>query len=68
MKGDEAAARSKALLFTLRIWNVNDDPRALQWRVRLQNVQSGEVHYCSDGKALITLLAEILLESLNHET
>jgi hypothetical protein len=62
MEGEENAARSKALLLTLRIWNVNDDGRAPQWRVRLQNVRSGEVRYSGYGNALLHLLDEILSE------
>ncbi len=67
MKGDEEVLRPKALLFTLRIWSMDENTHAPRWRVRLQNVQSGEVHYCSDGKALIALLDELLIEFLKNE-
>lgn len=62
MEGDGNASPLKALLFTLRVWSINEDAHAPLWRVRLQNVQSGEVHYCNDGKALIALLDELILE------
>ena len=67
MEGGEEVARSEALLFTLRVWRVNGNAHALEWRVRLQNVHSGEVHYCNNGKALIALLDELLLEFLNRK-
>ncbi len=64
MEGDETIARSKSLLFTLRLWSANENTHAPQWRVRLQNVNTGEVHFCGDGKLLISLLDELLLELL----
>lgn len=66
MEGDETAARSKSLLFTLRLWSVNEDPRAPYWRARLQNIRTGEVYYCGDGRSLITLLDELLLETFEE--
>ena len=67
MDGDESVARSKSLVFTLRLWSANDNTHAPQWRVRLQNVSTGEVHYCVDGKSLIDLLDQLLLDVINNK-
>lgn len=67
MDGDESVARSKSLLFTLRLWSAHENTHAPQWRVRLQNVNTGEVYYCGDGKSLINLLDELLLEHINDK-
>jgi hypothetical protein len=66
MEGDEAVARTRSLLFTLRLWSANENMHAPQWRVRLQNVNTGEVYYCGDGKSLLNLLDELLLEALKE--
>jgi|GEM_PF-715772 len=67
MESDEAVARTKSLLFTLRLWSADENTHAPQWRVRLQNVHTGEVHYCGDGKSLITLLDDLLLDILKDK-
>lgn len=67
MVGDETIARSNSLLFTLRLWSANENTYAPQWRVRLQNVNTGEVYYCGDGKSLVTLLDNLLLEYINDK-
>ncbi|HNM37457.1 MAG TPA: hypothetical protein PKI33_10345 [Anaerolineales bacterium] len=67
MESDEAGARTKSLLFTLRLWSADENTHAPQWRVRLQNVHTGEVHYCGDGKSLNTLLDDILSEVLKEK-
>ncbi|HNF94573.1 MAG TPA: hypothetical protein PLQ75_07995 [Anaerolineales bacterium] len=67
MESDEAGARTKSLLFTLRLWSADENTHAPQWRVRLQNVHTGEVHYCGDGKSLTTLLDDILNEVLKEK-
>ena len=48
--------RSQAHLFTLRIWSVEGEDAAPQWRVRLQDVYSGEVTYCANWDSLIACI------------
>ena len=49
-------ARSQAHLFTLRVWSIEGEDTAPQWRVRLQDVQSGEVTYFTNWNSLITCI------------
>lgn len=49
-------ARSQAHLFTLRIWSVEGEDAAPRWRVRLQDVHSGEVTYCTNWDSLIACI------------
>lgn len=49
-------ARSQAHLFTLRIWSVEGEDTAPRWRVRLQDVQSGEVTYCTNWDSLVACI------------
>lgn len=61
MDADAVFAQPQARLFTLRIWSVEGDAER-QWRVRLQDVQSGEVNYFKDLKALCAFLDQRLRE------
>lgn len=63
MEDDVYPIYGRASLFTLRIWIVNGDANAFQWRGRLQNIQSGEVYFCKDGNTLVKLIENSLLES-----
>ena len=54
--------RKQAHLFTLRIWLVNGDAPAFEWRGRLQNLQSGEVNYCTNWDSLIACIEDALRE------
>ena len=62
---DEANPRikHKAHLFTLRIWAVNEEATAPQWRSRLQNIQNGEVHFFRDWQSLIASIEDALHEN-----
>ena len=63
---DEAnPPKNKALLFTLRVWAVNEEETAPQWRSRLQNIQNGEVNFFGNWQALIACLEEALNEETN---
>jgi len=56
-----------SLLFTLKAWLVNENTSTSkrQWRMRLQNIRSGEVFYCNDDRALFSLLDELLIKQEN---
>ena len=66
-KTENTLSPQRAVLFTLKIWLIDENVSEPRWRVRLQNIQTGEVHYCSDGTQLIALLDELLIESLRNE-
>ena len=53
-------ALSQAHLFTLRIWSVEGEDAAPRWRVRLQNVQSGEVTFFKDWQEMVACIEESL--------
>jgi len=42
---DTQETLAKARLYTLRVWAVRKDSEAAEWRIRLQDTQSGEVIY-----------------------
>jgi hypothetical protein len=50
----------QAQLFTLRIWVTNQDEVILEWRGRIQHIQSGEVQYCKDWDTVIGHVEEAL--------
>ena len=54
------APNTHAHLFTLRIWLVNEESPALEWRGRVQNLHSGEVNYCANWDSLIACIEETL--------
>jgi hypothetical protein len=56
------ATTQPAHLFILRVWSVEGDDDAPQWRVRLQNIQSGEVTFFKDWHEMIASLEENLNE------
>jgi hypothetical protein len=62
-KEENNSTPAKTVLFTLRAWLVNENTSEPHWRVRLQNVASGEVFYCNDGQTLISLLNELLIKT-----
>ena len=53
---------NQAHLFILRIWSAEGGEGALQWRVRLQDIQSGEVSFFKDWRDMIAGLEESLRE------
>jgi len=57
--------RKQAHLFTLRIWLVNRDAPAFEWRGRLQNLHSGEVTFFKNWQEMIACLEENLNEQNN---
>jgi len=59
---DPQEPKHKAHLFTLRVWAVENGTTAPQWRSRLQNIQSGEVHFCRDLEGLLAYLESKLNE------
>ena len=59
---DSEQMKQKAHLFTLRIWSVSKAESPLQWRSRLQNIQSGEVTFCRDWENLIAKIEDALLQ------
>jgi hypothetical protein len=50
----------QAQLFTLRIWVTNQDEASLDWRGRLQHIQSGEVQHCRDWDTFVGYVEETL--------
>ena len=46
--------------FTLRIWVTNQEDAKIEWRGRIQHVQSGEVQYCQSWDAFITYVEEVI--------
>ena len=54
-----------SLLFTLKAWQVGENTSKRRWRMRLQNIRSGEVFYCNDDRALFSLLDELLIKQEN---
>ena len=62
MNDEEGADNNQAHLFTLRIWAVKEGGTAPKWRSRLQNIQSGEVQFCTNWDSLIACLEESLRE------
>jgi hypothetical protein len=48
-------------MFTLRIWLTNRDGDAVEWRGKVQHVQSGEVQYCRSWEAFTTYIEGKLL-------
>jgi hypothetical protein len=51
---------TQAQTFTLRIWVTKQKDTTLEWRGRIQHVQSGEVQYCRNWEAFSTYVEEIL--------
>ncbi|HSG43286.1 MAG TPA: hypothetical protein VLA72_09035 [Anaerolineales bacterium] len=51
---------SQLQTFTLRIWVTNQEDANLEWRGRIQHVQSGEVQYCQNWDAFIAYVEEVL--------
>lgn len=54
----EAAPTSR--LFTLRIWMAAEGVDTLDWRARVQDIQSGEVVYFKDWQALAAYIERVL--------
>jgi hypothetical protein len=50
----------QAHMFTLRIWVTNQKDTDIEWRGRIQHVQSGEVKYCQTWGAFTAYVEEIL--------
>ena len=46
--------------FTLRIWVTNQKDATLEWRGRIQHIQTGEVHYCQDWEAFTAFVEHVL--------
>jgi len=51
---------TQAQTFTLRIWVMNQKDATLEWRGRIQHIQSGEVQYCQSWDVFITYVEEVL--------
>ena len=49
-------------LFTLRLWNERADESRVEWRAKVQCVESGETRYFRDWSTLMDLLLEMLPE------
>ena len=47
-------------MFTLRIWVTNQKDADIEWRGRIQHVQSGDVQHCHNWGAFIAYVEEIL--------
>lgn len=70
MPGLEKKARSEhvgpgsgAQMFTLRIWITDQKDAALEWRGRIQHIQSGEVRYCRNWDTFTAYVEEVLRSS-----
>lgn len=67
MSGQEKKPQSEygspgvqAQTFTLRIWVTDQKDANLEWRGRIQHIQSGEVRYCQSWDAFTTYVEEVL--------
>ena len=49
--------------FTLRIWVTSQKDANIEWRGRIQHIQSGEVQYCQNWDTFITCVEKVLIES-----
>ena len=47
-------------LFTLRIWDEQDEDGQIRWRGKLRHVPSDTTHYFRDWAALVPLLLSML--------
>ena len=54
---------TQAQTFTLRIWVTNQKDATLEWRGRIQHIQSGEVQYCQNWDTFIAYVEKVLTES-----
>ena len=51
---------TQAQTFTLRIWVTNQQDATLEWRGRIQHIQSGEVQYCQNWDAFTAYVEDVL--------
>jgi hypothetical protein len=56
---------AQAQTFTLRIWVTKQKDDTIEWRGRIQHVQSGEVQYCQNWDAFIAYVETILRNPLD---
>jgi len=59
-QGEHQEPGTQAQTFTLRIWITNQEGTHLEWRGRMQHIQSGEVKYCQDWDSFIIYVEEVL--------
>jgi hypothetical protein len=54
----------QAQLFTLRIWITKQKSDILEWRGRIEHVQSGEVEFCRNWETFIAYVERMLRNQL----
>jgi hypothetical protein len=59
-QSENGSLGTQAQTFTLRIWTTNQENGSLEWRGRIQHVQSGEVRYCRDWDSFTAYVEEVL--------
>ena len=59
-QSEHGSLGTQAQIFTLRIWVTNQKDDSLEWRGRIQHVQSGEVRYCQSWDAFSAYVEEAL--------
>jgi len=59
-QSEPAESGSQAQMFTLRIWVTNQEDANLEWRGRIQHIQSGEVRYCRNWDTFTAYVEEVL--------
>ncbi len=59
-QGEHQEPGTQAQTFTLRIWVTDQKDANLEWRGRIQHIQSGEVRYCQSWDAFTTYVEEVL--------
>ena len=49
--------------FILRVWVTGRRGASIEWRGRIQHIQSGEVQYCQNWDTFIAYVEKVLSES-----
>jgi hypothetical protein len=59
---DRPSKSPRSQLFTVRVWKEEVSNGQIEWRGKVQLVNSGDVRYFRDWDALVPLLLTMLLE------
>jgi hypothetical protein len=63
MSMDRSSQSPRSHLFTVRVWKEEVSNGQIEWRGKVQLVNSGDVRYFRDWAALVPLLLTMLSES-----
>jgi hypothetical protein len=63
MNRDKPYQESDSYLFTVRVWREDVGSGRIEWRGKVQQVNSGEAHYFREWDALISHLLRMLSTS-----